>query len=89
MAAAAALWGEINLLTGRSAPRLHPEILQSFGISVKLFQFVQRVHFPHHGATNESQAAPTDSCTTDSRRSISFHFRDTRGPRLSQSDQAA
>ena len=32
--------GKLKPLTGRSAPRLHPEILQSFGISVKLLQFI-------------------------------------------------
>lgn len=31
---------ELKPLTGRASPRLHSEILQSFGISVKLFQFI-------------------------------------------------
>lgn len=39
------LSGKLKPLTGRSSPRLHSEILQSFGISVKLFQFIQSIHF--------------------------------------------
>lgn len=46
---------KLQLLTGRSSPRLHSEILQRFGVSVKLFQLVERVHIKSKENAAEQQ----------------------------------
>lgn len=45
-------------LTGRAAPCLHPKILQSFGISVKLFQFAKSIHVVRQKRNTPIQTKP-------------------------------